>query len=244
MSVDDLSTCYRLIAELLLHPQERDAARVDALRARLSADAPAASGPIAAFLEHPLAGSADEYVQTLELSPPCPLYLGAYLFEEPASCRGAGTSGRNAYMLELIGVYRHFGFELSGRELPDYLPLLADFLAISLDHPERDRTGLRRWLIEQHVLPALAPLRERLAEYQSPYGSLVDALAAAVREDLRRMGDRPAWRPPNSATPARAPRVREPGKRLPVLTRAGPRAATTATEPGARDRLTPTECEE
>lgn len=240
MSAADLGACYLLIAELLLHPDERDATRVGALRATLGDALADASGPIAEFLNHPLAAAAEEYVQTLELSPPCPLYLGAYLFEEPASCRGAGTSGRNAYMLELAGVFRHFGFEHSGRELPDYLPLLADFLAISLDRHDRDQTGLRRWLLERYVLPALEPLRERLAKYQSPYALLARSLAAVVCEDLRRIGDRPAWRPPGSAMPAAAPRAGVRGRRLPVAREGFRKAVVTAPGPDARDRLAST----
>lgn len=237
MSAADLGVCYQLIAELLLHPDERDATRVEALRAKLGDALTDASGPISEFLDHPLAVSAEEYVQTLELSPPCPLYLGAYLFEEPASCRGAGTSGRNAYMLELAGVYRHFGLELSGRELPDYVPALAEFLAISLDHSDRDQTGLRRWLLERYVLPALEPLRERLARYQSPYALLARSLAAVVCEDLRRVDDRPAWRPAGSATPAAAPRAGVRGRRLPVAQDGFREAVVPAPGPDAPDGL-------
>lgn len=205
-----LPSCYRLVAELLLHPEDRDASRVDGLLERLEDAPPEVAGPIGEFLAHPAAHAPDEYVQTLELAPPCPLYLGGYLFDEPTTCRGAGTSGRNAYMLELTGIYRHFGFELSARELPDYLPVMADFLWISLEHRARDRLGLRRRFVEQYVRPALAPLREKLDEYQSPYARLVTALQSAVDADLHAMGEEPAWRPPEPRTEAR-------GRRLPVL---------------------------
>lgn len=240
MSPVNLTTSYQLIAELLLHPLERDAARVANLRSGMG-DGPAdVSRPIAAFLDSSLAGCPDEYVQTVELSPPCPLYLGAYLFEEPASCRGAGMSDRNAYMLELAALYRHFGFELSGQELPDYVPALAEFLALSLERPERDATGLRRWLIERYVAPALDAMRSRFAEYQSPYEALIEALSAVVREDLRRMDDRPAWKPPDAA-PTWKVQKDVPGKRLPVLTDESGAAAPVAARFGARGRFAPTE---
>ena len=186
---------YRLIAELLLHPDDRDGAKIASLALELDPDG-AAGDLIGEFLADATCGSRDEYVQTLELSPPCPLYLGAYLFDEPTSCRGAGTSGRNAYMLELSGLYRHFGFELTGGELPDYLPAVVDFLWISLEHPDRDVIGLRRRLLQHYVLPGLGPLREALEKYHSPYALLVSALVKTVEQDLEQMDDAPAWRPP------------------------------------------------
>ncbi len=188
-----LTAGYRIIAQLLLHPDDRDGAAIASLALELDG---AAADLIGEFLADAACGSREEYVQTLELSPPCPLYLGAYLFDEPTSCRGAGTSGRNAYMLELSGLYRHFGFELAGGELPDYLPAVVDFLWISLEYQDRDRIGLRRRLLKHYVLPGLDPLREALKKYHSPYGLLVSALATAVEQDLEQMDDAPAWRPP------------------------------------------------
>ena len=142
-----------------------------------------------------------EYVQTLELSPSCPLYMGAHLFDEPSTCSGIGTSGRNAYMLELIGLYGHFEIELNGRELPDFLPVMVDFTWISLESSVRDRLALRRWFLERHMQPALSPLRASFAKYKSPYLHLALALRAGVDEDLRCMGDAPAWRPPDAPSP-------------------------------------------
>jgi nitrate reductase delta subunit len=99
-------------------------------------------------------------------------------------------------MIELTGLYRHFGFDLTGRELPDYLPVMVDFLGISLRPGSRDGIGLRRRFLERYVGPGLGPLREALAKYESPYGLLVSALAGCVEQDLERMGDAPAWEPP------------------------------------------------
>ncbi len=193
MNTAVLAAGYRLIAELLLHPDDRDGATIASLALELEG---AAGDSIGEFLADAASGSRDEYVQTLELSPPCPLYLGAYLFDEPTSCRGAGTSGRNAYMLELSGLYRHFGFELTGGELPDYLPAVVDFLWISLEHQDRDTIGLRRRFLQHYVLPGLDPLREALQKYHSPYALLVSALVKTVEQDLQQMDDAPAWRPP------------------------------------------------
>jgi nitrate reductase delta subunit len=197
-----LSTCYQIIGELLLNPQDRDQQQVESFADRLGAIPVATRQPLEEFLSQPGAFSEAEYVPTLELSPSCPLYLGAYLFDEPTTCRDVGTSGRNAYMLELTGIYRHFGFDLSGGELADYLPVVVDFLWISMVHRERDRIGLRRRFLEHYVDPSLEPLSKKLAKYESPYELLLTALQSAVTEDLRQLGSAPAWKPPADSTPA------------------------------------------
>ncbi len=204
-----LAPSYELIAELLLHPDDREEAKTRSLLRQLKATSVPELEPVRLFVADPVASSRDEYVQTLELSPPCPLYLGAYLFEEPSTCRGIATSGRNTYMLELSAIYRHFGFELSGRELPDYLPALVEFLGISVRRRAEDRIGIRRRLLERYVRPGLGPLKEKLDQYTSPYALLIEALESTIAEDIRSMGDVPAWRPPEQ--------VPEPGRSLPVL---------------------------
>lgn len=195
MRTAELEVVYRVIGELLLHPDQRDTASIEEWLGRLRCAPPAVTEPLDAFLGDPAAWSAELYVQTLELAPPCPLYLGAYLFDEPKTCRDVGISGRNGYMLELGGVYRHFGLEVQGGELPDYLPLMVEFLGISLERAGSDRIGLRRRFLEHYVRPGLAPLQEALTAHESPYARLVAALEAGVEADLEAMGDTPAWMP-------------------------------------------------
>ncbi|MCH8314465.1 MAG: hypothetical protein IIA64_00695 [Planctomycetes bacterium] len=214
MCTADLTASYQLISELLLNPQERDPALVKRLHRFLEEANKEVERWIARFLATPGSTSRDEYVQTLELSPPCPLYLGSYLFDEPTTCNGVGTSGRNAYMLELAGIYGHFGFDITARELPDYLPAIVDFLWISLENQDRDGIGLRRRFVEQYVFPGLKPLKAALQKYKSPYALLVSALQSAVEQDLSRMADdAPAWKPAEEASGT--------GVSLPVLSGMG-----------------------
>ena len=165
MDTADLTASYQLISELLLNPDERDPERVESLRHGLEGARGEVHSWITKFLATAGSTSRDEYVQTLELSPPCPLYLGSYLFDEPTTCNGVGTSGRNVYMLELAGIYSHFGFDITARELPDYLPAIVDFLWISLANQDRDGIGLRRRFVEQYVFPGLQPLKAALPNY-------------------------------------------------------------------------------
>lgn len=196
MHTTTLAATYSLISELLLHPSERDEATIEQTLETVRAGPASILAPIERFLDEPTSHSADEYVQTVELAPPCPLYLGHYLFEEPETCHGVGLSGRNEYMIELINIYKHFGFEMSGRELSDFLPVIVNFLGISLERPELDRIGLRRWLLENLIVPGIEPMKEGLEKYESPYALLVESLNAALQEDVELLADQPAWKPP------------------------------------------------
>ena len=122
----------------------------------------------------------------MELAPACPLYLGYYLFDEPRTCRGAATSGRNRYMIELAAVYRHFGLEPTAAEVPDFLPLVLEFLSLSLDRPERNRDGLREIFIHRYVLPAMRPMRQRFAEAGGAWALALDSVDALLRSEPRR----------------------------------------------------------
>ncbi len=197
MSNHDLTTGYRLIGELLLNPELRDQNRVNSLLADLNRDLPHIAEGVITFLATPGSSSRSEYVQTLELSPPCPLYLGAYLFDEPSTCNGVASSGRNSYMLELSGLYGHFGLDLAGIDLPDFLPAMIDFMWISSESEKPDGLALRRRFLEHHVQPAFKPMVESLDKYKSPYSLLISALAEIVEEDVLRMGDAPSWEAPD-----------------------------------------------
>lgn len=192
-----LCNVYAAVGELLLPPAQRDRTALQAVIEQHAKRLPAIALKLRPLLDDPAAWSESEYVSTLELSPPCPLYLGAYLFGEPSSCRGAGFSERNGYMMELKRIYEHFGLLLDDQELPDFLPVLAEFLALSVDATrQRDAWGLRRRLLEQLMLPALKPLVEQLQQYKSVYAAVIEALEAAIRIELQSLANIPAWKPP------------------------------------------------
>lgn len=77
---------------------------------------------------------------------------------------------RGAAMVELLELYRRAGFELAARELPDYLPLLLEFLS------QRPAAEARELLGDAGE--TLALLGARLAERGSDYHVLFDALGA------------------------------------------------------------------
>ncbi|MFN8159971.1 MAG: hypothetical protein U0R52_02845 [Solirubrobacterales bacterium] len=178
-----LAKTYGAIAEWLLYPEEIEDAMADEAAA---GEAIAAAGRIdgrigehlEAFWRERRSVDPEAYLELLELNPRCPLYLGSYQFPEPTTCSAAGVSDRNQYMLEIGNVYRHFGFEIAG-ELPDYLPAMTEFLALSSGCSDAD-AGLRRRFIVKLVLPGARTFAERLEETGAVYRHLADALVGCL----------------------------------------------------------------
>jgi nitrate reductase assembly molybdenum cofactor insertion protein NarJ len=85
-------------------------------------------------------------------------------------------------MIDLSGIYKHFGQLPNGKELPDYLPLMVDFLSLtaeSNDDPIRDK------LIGEYFLPYLPPMRARLEELKTPYLLLFEALEKVLYLEVK-----------------------------------------------------------
>ncbi|MBT4767824.1 MAG: hypothetical protein HOO04_05640 [Phycisphaerae bacterium] len=195
MKNKDLISVWRLLSELFVSPAERDPDRIKAYREELDDEYAGIAYGIDLFMGDPDCQNESEYLQTLELNPPVPLYLGSHLFDDPTTCNGIGSGARNPYMLELTGIYEHFGLDLGGCEMPDFLPIMLEFLAISLEQSERDTIGLRRRFIERCFLPGIEGMEKAMAKFESPYLVLLPSIQAMAVEDLRRMGDTPAWQP-------------------------------------------------
>lgn len=75
---------------------------------------------------------------------------------------------RGQAMVDLIEAYRQQGFELAANELPDYLPLMLEYLAQRPDDEARD------WL--HHIHPILGLLAARAGERSSAYRFLFEIL--------------------------------------------------------------------
>lgn len=75
---------------------------------------------------------------------------------------------RGQAMVDLIETYRSNGFELASKELPDYLPLMLEYLS------RRPGEEVRDWL--HHTRYILELLAARAAERDSPYALLFELL--------------------------------------------------------------------
>ncbi len=75
---------------------------------------------------------------------------------------------RGQAMVDLIEAYRKNGFQLASKELPDYLPLLLEYLA---QRPQKETLD---WL--HHVNHIVSLLAARAGERKSPYALLFELL--------------------------------------------------------------------
>jgi len=78
---------------------------------------------------------------------------------------------RGQAMVDLIDAYRKNGFELDARELPDYLPLLLEYLS------HRPQAEAKDWL--HHIGHIAGMLAARAAERQLPHEVLLEILVEA-----------------------------------------------------------------
>jgi len=80
---------------------------------------------------------------------------------------------RGQAMVDLIDSYRKHGFEMASRELPDYLPLVLEYLSL------RPQDEVSDWLGHtSHILELLAA---RAGERESPYALLFELLIELAR---------------------------------------------------------------
>ncbi len=182
-----LKDAYSLIGDLFCSPPETDAEReqvkkdAERVAAGLKSIDQESSMLLSSFLEEETIPEED-YIDLFELQPKCSLYLGSHTYDEPSTCANAAISDRNGYMIELVGIYKHFGQVIDGKELPDYLPLVMDFLSLSVDSKG---DPIREKFITEYVVPFLPPIRSRLEELETPYLHLLEALEKLISIDLK-----------------------------------------------------------
>jgi len=92
--------------------------------------------------------------------------LSLHLFEHVHG----DSRDRGPAMVDLLEHYRKHGFDLTASQLPDYLPVILEFLG------QRPVAEARALLAE--VAPLLAPIQMRPSKRGSPYAGLI----AVVRE--------------------------------------------------------------
>ncbi|MEJ2656711.1 MAG: nitrate reductase molybdenum cofactor assembly chaperone [Desulfobacterales bacterium] len=120
----------------------------------------------------PLIRLQETYTQTFDLNPSTCLNLTYHLL--------GNAENRGKVMAHLQQIYHDAGYETISGELPDYLPLMLEFLS---ECPEP--AGLNR------LRPYLAPvekLADLLKDSGNPYSSLLDVVRDMVRQ--RRADDR------------------------------------------------------
>ena len=175
---------YRLMSEMWCSPSETNTTNIkkeaEEVIKKLEDVNKEAAILLQKFLEENTI-SDESYIDLFELDPKCSLYLGSHSYDEPKTCAGAGVSDRNKYMIEIKAIYKHFRRIADEKELPDYLPLMIDFLSLTI---ESKNDPVRGKFIKEYFLPFLPPVHSKLKELKTPYVYLIDALSKIMNIDL------------------------------------------------------------
>ncbi len=102
----------------------------------------------------------ENYVQTFDFNDKTNLYL--------TYSKLGDEKERGQVLVELKEIYKFAGFELESSELPDYLPLLLEFVSHADKKIRIDLLGRFRDAIEQ--------IQQMLVEQNSPYATLLRGL--------------------------------------------------------------------
>lgn len=154
----------KLIAVLLDYPQEELWSHGEALRQACTDCGlpPAPTQALAEFADGLLAldplAAQERWLGLFDRGRAMSLLLFEHIHGE--------SRDRGQAMVDLIETYRRGGYELASRELPDYLPLVLEFLA---QRPDAEAVD---WL--SHVAQIVALLAGRAAERGSPYAALLE----------------------------------------------------------------------
>ena len=182
-----LKDVYSLMAELWCSPSEMNAKKDEIKKdtkgviKKLENIDKESAMLLRSFLEENTI-SDESYIDLFELDPQCALYLGSHKYDEPKMCANAAVSDRNKYMIELKAIYKHFRKIPDEKELPDYLPLMIDFLSLTI---ESKNDSVRGKFIKEYLLPFLPLIHSKLKELKTPYVYLIDALDKIINIDLK-----------------------------------------------------------
>lgn len=159
---------FKALSALLTYPTPDLKEAIPAIRAVLHEEGilgPHRLGDIERFLRHVAQGDIwdlqEEYVLLFDRARTLSLNLFEHVHGESRDRGGA--------MIDLLETYRAGGFDLTGPELPDHLPVLLEFLST------QDITTAHDILADAG--PILAALTERLTRRGAPHAAVLEALS-------------------------------------------------------------------
>lgn len=155
---------YKVLSVLLEYPDADLLAHLDEVRNEVEAgvdldmaEREALMGFIAHLQSRTLTELQADYVQTFDLTAEHSLHLTHHLFGD--------DKNRGPALIDLGELYKDYGVEVTGNELPDYLPLVLEFAAY-LDDGEAS-------VFLSDAGKVLSVLTENLTQAGSPYAALL-----------------------------------------------------------------------
>lgn len=115
------------------------------------------------------------YVQTFDFRNKTTLYMTYFKFED--------SKERGQMLAKLKAVYELFGLEIANGELPDYLPLMLEFL-YAAEWPDDARAEESLSLLLAVLEDGTYHLLNALSKQRSPYADLVKALRETFKSCL------------------------------------------------------------
>lgn len=161
-------TVLRIASILLEYPDERIRAATPQVRLAAEQAGGRARRDLLRFIDRRAAmdprAACEEYVATFDFHKRASLHLSYY--------RDGDRRQRGATLLGLKRRYREAGLELTGGELPDYLPAILEFAALAPGEAADEILGRMR--------PGIELLRATLHEVGSDYARVLDAVCAVL----------------------------------------------------------------
>ncbi len=155
---------YTILARLLDYPDEELMAGLPEIIKLLKQDPAVSEQERDALMQliswmqlHDLTGLQADYVQTFDMTPEHDLHLTHHLFGD--------DRGRGPALIDLSEHYKGMGLELEKGEIPDYLPLILEFVSTLDEMQARVFLG--------DAAKVLKVLAENLEKKESPYARLL-----------------------------------------------------------------------
>ena len=166
---------YRILSALLLYPEPVLIESLPELEARL-ADKPDMLSPLRPLLDYltqnDLITIQQNYVMTFDRTPSHSLHLFEHIHGE--------SRDRGQAMVDLMEEYKKHGLEMTGSDLPDFVPLFLEFLSQLDDEAETGR-------LLGDAVHVLAHIGRKLTANGSPYAgvfAILEQLSPVVAEAL------------------------------------------------------------
>jgi nitrate reductase molybdenum cofactor assembly chaperone NarJ/NarW len=166
-----LKNVYFLSSSLLLYPDAELIEQIEELKREIEQiEDVQVQTSLSTFVEyirtHNLDSLQENYVRTFDFGKKTNLYV---TYEKYGEERERGKA-----LLALKSLYEREGFYLDGYELPDYLPLVLEFLAECTDK------SAEQLLLS--VLPAIQIITNNLKEKNSYYAYVIEALLLTMEK--------------------------------------------------------------